>query len=89
MHSSEWLIKRFEDTHLMKNFSVMLSFSQMLIFSVGVKLKCRVSGIDFDDSIDRMVRLRQQRPTRSKNMCSFSVSFKLDNKQHILCILAA
>jgi hypothetical protein len=81
MHSSEWLIKRFEDTHLMKNFSVMLSFSQMLIFSVGVKLKCRVSGIDFDDSIDRMVRLRQQRP--------FSVSFKLDNKQHILCILAA
>jgi len=33
MHSSEWLIKQFEDTpHLMKIFSVMLGFSQMLSF---------------------------------------------------------
>jgi hypothetical protein len=93
MHSSKWLIKRFEDTpHLMKKFSIMLGFSQMLIFfffSVVAKLKCRVSGMDFNNTIDRMVRLKQQRPTRSKNMCSFLVSFKLDNKQHILYILAA
>jgi len=65
MHSSEWLIKQFEDTpHLMKFFSVMLGFSQMLIFSVGAKLKCRVSRINFDDTIDRMVRLKTTKAYR-------------------------
>jgi hypothetical protein len=36
----------------------------MLIFSVGAKLKCRVSRINFDDTIDRMVRLKTTKAYR-------------------------